>query len=185
LSYITKIQLDLDLTVLTNHCYTVAPVLKQNWGDVEQISFLHPAYNFLCFPNKQLHKLYFHLHETFNKIKKYNDLYYITMWFNMHKVGEYIDWHSHNPPEDNAYHGYFSVNAEPSVTSFKMPDGLIDDVINKNNQLVIVESNDNMHSVSPWNGEGDRITIAFDIIPSKLAFGNTMFENKTNKWIPI
>lgn len=185
MSYINRFQLDIDLEVLTKHCYDVAPVIKRNWGDVEQISFLHPMYNLLCFPNKQLHRLYFNIHENFNQIKKTDELYYITMWINMHSAGQYIDWHTHNPPEDNAYHGYFAVNAEPSTTSFRMPGEEQEDIKNINNQLVIIESNGNEHSVSKWYGDYDRITIAFDIITAKQAFGNTMFQNKTNKWIPV
>jgi len=185
MSYINKIQLDLDLDVLRKYCVDMAPVIFKNFGQAEQISFLHPVYNFLSFPNAELHKLYFHIHELFNKVKVHDGLYYITMWFNMHKYGQYIDWHAHNAPEDNAYHGYFAVNAEPSTTSFRMPDGTIEDVINTNNQLVLNRSNGDMHCVSSWTGGGDRITIAFDIVPAELAFGNMLYENKINKWIPV
>jgi hypothetical protein len=154
--------------------------------DISLPSKLHAYYNFLLFPHPEVHKLYFAIRELFNEIRVHDGQYYISMWYNIHRKTEHMGWHTHNKPEHKAYHGYFSVNAEPSVTSYILSDQTTKiDVINKNNQLVLSRSDGDIHGVSLWNETKERLTIAFDIIPLQLARGSFDAEDRTNNWMPI
>lgn len=62
------------------------------------------------------------------------------------------------------FHGYYCVNAEPSITYYKI-DRLIDfENINKNNRAVLSETG-HPHGRDDWYFEKPRITIAYDIAP--------------------
>lgn len=63
------------------------------------------------------------------------------------------------------FHGYYCVNAEPSVTYYKI-DRLVDfENINKNNRAVLSETG-HPHGRDDWYSEIPRITIAYDIAPN-------------------
>jgi hypothetical protein len=92
-------------------------------------------------------------------------------WFNINsrEKGGKLEWHDHVPPGFDApgFHGYYSVNAEPSETHY-----LINNVpkvnVNKNNRAVLSMVGF-PHAQGPWEWDGDRITIAYDVLPlSKL-----------------
>lgn len=62
------------------------------------------------------------------------------------------------------FHGYYCVNAEPSITYYKI-DRLVDfENINKNNRAVLSETG-HPHGRDDWYFEKPRITIAYDIAP--------------------
>jgi hypothetical protein len=196
MNYINTQQLNLDIKSLKTYCLDISPLIHNKWRhnivqDNEllfpdiSLTSLHAYYNLLLFPNKELHKLYFHIRELFYKTRVHDGEYYISMWCNIHYNGQNLDWHSHNPPEHNAYHGYFAVDAEPSKTTYMLPDGTIEEVNNKNNQLVISRSDGDKHCVSVWNEERPRVTLAFDIIQVNLANGSLRHEDRTNNWMPI
>jgi len=107
------------------------------------------------------------------------------MWLNMHNKTEFLNWHSHNKPEENCYHGYFCVNAEPSTTMYKLKEGSTVNIDNKNNQLIISRSDGDVHCVTPWNEAETRITLAFDIVPKIIATNSFIGQDRTNNWIPI
>ncbi len=195
--YVNTKQIHLDLDNLSQYCLNIAPLIVNKWKyniydknsilfeDISLTTKLHAHYNFLLFPNKQLHKLYFEIYKFFNQIRIHDGEYYISMWCNIHHKNENLDWHSHNLPEHNAYHGYFSVDSEPSITTYRLPDGKIEEVVNKNNQIVLSRSDGDQHCVSVWNEDHPRISLAFDIIPCNLANGSLHKEDRTNNWMPI
>jgi hypothetical protein len=93
---------------------------------------------------------------------------------NVYRKGESIGWHGHQTPNYNAWHGFVCVDTEPeSYTSYRWPnnkerDNLILDVPSKDGLIVLGLSNGDIHRSSEWQiAERNRVTIAFDIVPSK------------------
>lgn len=91
-------------------------------------------------------------------------------WFNINSTekGGKLGWHDHLDPNIpiNAFHGYFAVNAEPSQTHYMINDEIkIND--NKNNRAVLSLMGF-PHAMGPWEWEGERITIAYDVLPLKI-----------------
>lgn len=90
-------------------------------------------------------------------------------WFNINSVekGAKLEWHDHVNPDFNmpGFHGYYSVNAEPSETHYDI-NGEIKVNVNKNNRAVMSMVGF-PHAMGPWEWEGDRITIAYDILPMR------------------
>jgi hypothetical protein len=129
-----------------------------------------------------MYELYVAIRSEFRKIIANNDPYYIGAWLNFYEKGQSSDWHSHGTPELNAWHGYFSINAEPSVTTYKIsgvPEEL--NIINKNNALVLSITGKDKHIGQPWEVDTEpKITIAYDIMPQK-----NLPPTYTNFWIPI
>jgi hypothetical protein len=91
-------------------------------------------------------------------------------WFNINsrQKGGKLDWHDH--VDDHlkvpAFHGYFSVNAEPSETHYNI-NGDIKINTNKNNRAILSMVG-YQHAMGPWDWEGERITIAYDVFPMKM-----------------
>jgi hypothetical protein len=78
------------------------------------------------------------------------------------------------------FHGYYCVNAEPSITYYKIDNK--EDIFrnnNKNNRLILSETG-HPHGRDDWFNEKPRITIAYDIHPSN----NYNFDDWTN-WIKL
>lgn len=64
------------------------------------------------------------------------------------------------------FHGYYAVNAEPSVTVYKIdkdPNNIVVNV-NRNNRAILSEVG-HPHGMGNWNGDEPRITVAYDITP--------------------
>jgi hypothetical protein len=192
-NYVYTAQLDLDLSELKLFCESMETVIIEKWGNQSQHLYqdssittsLHSYYNFLLFPDEQLHTLYLTIQNMFNQIRAHKGSYYISMWLNIHGKKEFLNWHSHNKSDNGCYHGYFTVNAEPSTTMYRLKDGSNVDVINKNNQLVISRSDGDLHCVTPWDGDDNRITLAFDIVTKDVAYNTFEYQNRTNNWVPI
>jgi hypothetical protein len=192
-NYVHTAQLDLDLSELNLFCKAMETVIIKKWGNQSQNLYqdscittsLHSYYNFLLFPNDQLHTLYLNIQNMFNQIRVHKGSYYISMWLNMHNKTEFLNWHSHNKPEDNCYHGYFCVNAEPSTTMYRLNEGSTVNINNKNNQLIISRSDGDVHCVTPWDEPETRITLAFDIVPKTIATNSFNSQDRTNNWMPI
>ena len=103
--------------------------------------------------------------------------YHIHGWFNLDyqspenkdtgvspiKHAEY--YHDHMGGEGApVFHGYYCVNAEPSITYYKI-DRLVDfENINKNNRAVLSETG-HPHGRDDWYFEKPRVTIAYDVVP--------------------
>jgi hypothetical protein len=137
-------------------------------------SVLWEEYNVFNFKQPLLNNLLKKIKKLFIDTYKPTTTYFISAWINIHKKNTHLQWHSHW--EEGTFHGYFSLQAEPSTTSYKFDDE--EDIYvhtNKNGLLLINRSEGNEHCVSNWNENFDRITVAFDIIP---------FETIKHEFIP-
>lgn len=63
------------------------------------------------------------------------------------------------------YHGYYCVNAEPSITYYKINNEIDFENHNKNNRAIVSETG-HPHGRDDWYQDKPRITIAYDIIPT-------------------
>ena len=70
------------------------------------------------------------------------------------------------------FHGYYCVNAEPSITYYKIGgiNGVPFENINKNNRAIISETG-HPHGRDDWHQNKPRITIAYDVCPLKNGVG--------------
>lgn len=152
---------------------------------------LFDKYNYLLYPVPGNHELYTVIRETFHAAlnhSKWNveKSYHIQCWLNVYRKGEYINWHSHGTPDMHSWHGFFCLDVEPnSSTTYKFPDqdhGIV--VHSQNNLIVLGPSNGDLHKSSEWNEESPRVTIAFDITPSRILFERGHWEIP-NHWMPI
>jgi hypothetical protein len=107
--------------------------------------------------------------------------YHINGWFNLDfKSSENksdgvsplvheSSYHDHMGGEGApTFHGYYCVNAEPSITFYKINRGeQVFQNINKNNRAILSETG-HPHGRDDWYEEKPRITIAYDIAPGKV-----------------
>jgi hypothetical protein len=114
----------------------------------------------------------------------YEQQYMIQGWFNINynKKGK-LDWHDHGPNGAPNFHGYYCVNAEPSITYYKI-DGVHEvENINKNNRAILSEMT-HPHAMADWDWDGPRITVAYDLLP--LQEVKKVFSlNDEQHWIPL
>lgn len=88
------------------------------------------------------------------------------------------NYHDHNGGRGAPdFHGYFSVNAEPSNTNYLINRETPFKNINTNGRAVISETG-HPHNVDPWNFDTPRITIAYDICPRE----NMNHKNALSIW---
>lgn len=64
------------------------------------------------------------------------------------------------------FHGYYCVNAEPSITYYKINREILFENHNKNNRAIISETG-HPHGRDDWYEDKPRITIAYDIAPKE------------------
>lgn len=193
--YIITSKLNLNLDSMKISCYKMKDILDQNFREKilsteykEDEGKLSPIttqgfelYNLLMYGFDEFHSLYFEIQKIFRQVNKSDEKYYIQCWLNIYEKGNFVDWHDHYPPQCNTWHGFFCVDCEPSKTTYKLPN--IEepiDIVSENNLLVLSKSSGDRHRTWPWEHEDrDRITIAFDIVPS------TFTRSHINHWIPI
>lgn len=136
-----------------------------------------------------MHELYSEVFDMVIEACKYYEIdynsqdYMCQAWFNINntKKGGKLYWHDHIPADikdSNAFHGYYSVNAEPSETHYNI-DGEIKVNKNKNNRAILSLVG-YQHAMNDWEWEGQRITIAYDIVPMKYFLQKNFLKNK--KW---
>jgi len=96
--------------------------------------------------------------------------YQVMAWFNydygFHKYNM-ENLHDHNNGEGIPdFHGYYCIDAEPSVTHYQLykDQSKMFENVNKNNRAIVSETG-HPHSRGDWNLEKPRITIAYDILP--------------------
>lgn len=117
--------------------------------------------------------------------------YYIHGWFNIDFLSGIKDevsplnnpnfFHDHLDGHGMPYlHGYYCVNAEPSITYYKINKDQIFENINKNNRAIISETG-HPHGRDDWYIDKPRITIAYDIRP----FKSFTSEEKKNIWTEL
>ena len=152
---------------------------EKNWQD--KTRFYDPGnhfltYNIFHFYNKGIYSLQNDVKNLVIEACDYYNIdfnsqnYYIHGWFNywpeQHNIKtnpDELHYHDHGDISPNLFHGYYCVNAEPSITHYKIGGNRFDN-INKNNR-VIVSKNGYPHSPGQWVKDYPRITIAYNISP--------------------
>jgi hypothetical protein len=148
-------------------------------------------YNVFQLYHAGLNTLYKAISDTVKEACKYYDVdfdkqqYYVQGWFNINnaEVGK-LNWHDHGGPFAPHFHGYYCVNAEPSITHYKLfnDDNQIVDNVNKNNRMIVSEMG-HPHAMGDWQWSGSRITVAYDIEPLESLVSNNMTVEQ--HWIPL
>lgn len=147
-------------------------------------------YNIFNYPNKEIYTLLKSIKEMTKNACEYYEInfnkqnYMIHGWFNLWKSLpatqiEEMSWHRHGEVGLPNFHGYYCVNAEPSITYYKINNTLFNN-ININNRAILYE-NSSPHAPGTWDNESDRITIAYDILP----FDNAISSSIKSKWIKL
>lgn len=141
-----------------------------------------------------MHELYSAVVDMTREACKYYDIDYNSeqwvaqAWFNINsrEKGGKLNWHDHLDPNEKvpAFHGYYCVNAEPSQTHYMIND---EEKINYNkNNRAILSLVGYPHAMGDWDWSGERITIAYDILPMRIlnqeAFLNANLEDHESFW---
>ena len=120
-----------------------------------------------------------------NNIDLEKEKYYIHGWMNyspgkLHQEREYEElfWHDHGQ-KPNEFHGYYVVNAEPSVTHYRANGEKLDRE-NNNGKLILAKTGLE-HAVGRWNFDIPRITIAYNLMPLK----HVIYAKETGDVIPF
>lgn len=113
--------------------------------------------------------------------KKQN--YMLQGWFNINsnEKGGKLDWHDHGPAGAPFFHGYYCVNAEPSLTHYVTTNGYVQNH-NKNNRAILSEMG-HPHAMGDWEWSGERITVAYDVLP--FAEIKEIAPDQEQHWIPL
>jgi hypothetical protein len=174
--------------------YGIKPISEQDtaWMSSGSISTVKwKEYNVFQFNIDGIYNLYRSISEMVKEACEYYEInfeeqkYMMQGWFNINhsNVGK-LDWHDHGEPFAPRFHGYYCVNAEPSITQYKLfndPNRIVDNV-NKNNRAIVSEMG-HPHAMGDWDWSGSRITVAYDILPLKqLMQGGPEAEQH---WIPL
>lgn len=160
----------------------VIDAIKSKFGFVSVTQVGH-NYNIFSFENEAINKLKLELKNLTREACAYygvdfeSQYYVIHGWFNFDKkigieddaksISDDSRYHDHahglGAPD---FHGYYCVEAEPSITYYKIDSGeTIFENMNVNNRAIISETG-HPHTVGSWKGPKTRITIAYDIMPS-------------------
>jgi hypothetical protein len=154
-----------------------------NSGSVTTVNW--NKYNVFQIYDENIHTLFRAVRDMAQDACEYYELDFIKEqfmvqgWFNINynHVGK-LDWHEHGGDGAPHFHGYYCVNAEPSITHYRVFDEEIENV-NKNNRAILSETG-HPHAMGDWDWEGPRVTMAYDVIP--LRFIPKEWEQH---WIPL
>lgn len=170
----------------------INPINEQEdiWLDSGSVSTVKwKEYNVFQFYSDEIYDLLINIKDATTEaceyygIDFYKEKYHVQGWFNINqKDSGKLDWHDHGGPWAPWFHGYYCVNAEPSVTYYKIDndDRQLIENTNINNRLIVSEMG-HPHAQGDWTWEGDRITIAYDIVPMRFI---RPF-NQPQHWIPL
>jgi len=148
-------------------------------------------YNVFQFLNPEIYNIFKAISETTREACKYYEVdfdaqkYMVQGWFNITHSGKgKLGWHDHGVPFAPNFHGYYCINAEPSITHYSINDGSqrVFDNVNKNNRMIISEMG-HPHAMGDWEWEGSRITLAYDIVPLEALIKNKLVIEQ--HWIPL
>jgi hypothetical protein len=161
---------------------------RDHWLSSDSVSTIKwREYNVFQFYHPSIYKLYKNISETIKEACEYYEVdfdkqeYMVQGWFNInYNNSGKLDWHDHGGPYAPYFHGYYCVNAEPSVTYYRVFDKETDNH-NKNNRMIISEMG-HPHAMGSWDWEGPRVTIAYDIVPMKSLIAN---KAEPQHWIPL
>jgi hypothetical protein len=161
---------------------------RDHWLSSDSVSTIKwREYNVFQFYHPSIYKLYKNISETIKEACEYYEVdfdkqeYMVQGWFNInYNNSGKLDWHDHGGPYAPYFHGYYCVNAEPSVTYYRVFNKETDNH-NKNNRMIISEMG-HPHAMGSWDWEGPRVTIAYDIVPMKSLIAN---KAEPQHWIPL
>jgi hypothetical protein len=161
---------------------------RDHWLSSDSVSTIKwREYNVFQFYHESIHKLYKNISETIKEACEYYGVnfeeqrYMVQGWFNInYNHSGKLDWHDHGGPYAPYFHGYYSVNAEPSTTYYSVFGNKVENH-NKNNRMIISEMG-HPHAMGDWDWEGPRVTIAYDIVPLKSLIANRA---EPQHWIPL
>jgi len=143
---------------------------------------LYECYNVFLSPYPGLSILYRNVINYFkSKCNNFED-YYVAGWVNVYRYGTNLEWHKHGSDyneHDLRWHGYVTINGEPSITYYKNKDNSITEIKNKNGYITLSDAG-LYHKVSNWQEDFPRITIAFDFV-----LQNQIDEYNITRWIPV
>jgi len=88
---------------------------------------------------------------------------------NLDRSYDNLFWHDHGNHMHH-FHGYYAVNAEPSITHYKLNNKKVDRK-NKNGSLILAKTGI-PHAIGKWNEAEPRITIAYDLVPLEDAINS-------------
>lgn len=180
-----------DVAAVKDSCYKMYDYIKENFSENKKdyngqstlSTQLFTSYNLLMYPLPGFHELFLDIKDTFKKHYAMEEThYYMQAWLNFYRKGDFIDWHWHWPDHTNAYHGFYCVDTNPSMTSYVHEDHDIQfDIPSVDGNIVMSKSYRERHRTWPWTEERPRITIAFDLVPRAHI---KPFE-WANHWIPV
>ena len=186
---------NIDTKLLEQVCWKkhdfLQTVLDENNDHYVDNSFIAPItsrcynqYNLLTLVTPPLHSVYSNIRDLFRKmIDSDKPDYFIQCWLNIFTdQSPSLDWHRHFYDEKDAYHGFLVVAADVSYTEFRKPDHTTFTIHSYDGLLAISPSYEDEHRTSPIRPRKTRITIAFDIISTKLL---DKYGYEMNHWIPI
>jgi hypothetical protein len=191
-NYVHTAKINLNLSAVTNSCFTLYEIVKNNFSDKPRdyrgqstmTTGVYAHYNALLYPLPEFHALYENIKMMFHELNDQpKERFYMQCWLNFYRRGEFIDWHSHWPPEFKTWHGFYCVSGKGSHTTYKLPPDLEKqvDIPTILNQIVLSKSDGDFHRSSDWNEDYPRITVAFDIVPGHLIESHKWL----NHWIPV
>ena len=147
------------------------------------------TYNPFTFGLRPFADIYWTLNRMFYsnpQVREAEESYYIHGWFNVYckrenDVGyDHIPFHKHiDEMHPHIYHGFYCANVEPSTTTYRLgPEQPESEwVVHQDyDDMMIYSASGFEHASSPWLGDKPRVTVAFDIFPESIYFGET----KTN-----
>lgn len=146
-----------------------------NWYQYNAFQFYHPS----------IHKLLRSIKSMVVEACDYYDVnileqdYYVQGWFNINYADNgKLKWHDHGPTPAPNYHGYYCVNAQPSITHYEVFGKQIENH-NINNRAILSEVG-HPHAMGDWNWDGPRITLAYDVTPYR-----DIHKDWEQHWIPL
>jgi hypothetical protein len=162
----------------------------ESWKESNSVSTMKwRQYNVFQFHIPEVYNLFLALKEMAVEACEYYEIdfkkqqYMVQGWFNINSndKGGKLDWHDHGPGGAPFFHGYYCVNAEPSVTHYVVFDNKVKN-INKNNRAILSEMG-HPHAMGDWSWAGDRITIAYDLLP--LSEVQQFGMDTEQHWVPL
>lgn len=150
---------------------------------------LSPYYNIFQLYHPGIYSLYEQVKSMTEEACEYyridfkSQKYMLQGWFNCDSksIPTINNLHDHDPDTGAPYfHGYYCVNAEPSITKYKINKETFFDNQNINNRAILSETG-HPHRKSGWASDKKRITIAYDMVPLSLLEKNNLDQH----WIPL
>ena len=142
------------------------------------------TYNPFTFGLRPFADVYWNLNRFFYnnpQVNESGESYYIHGWFNVYtkkegdKGYDHIPFHKHiEEMHPHIYHGFYCANVEPSTTTYRIgPEQPESEwVVHQDyDDMLIYSASGFEHTSSPWMKDKPRVTIAFDIFPESIYFG--------------